>query len=170
MGLLGLFAALIVVGTAGAPAPARAQSSYPEVVTSTKPPLVAVNPGYRLLIDSERGTIVSFRSTLGVARDYLVYGGMLRPWTVSGVTERGNGWGKEPLVQSATWQAQDGRTAVVLANYANLPESPRVELEGPGTRKLTINLVGQITQRDVEVPGAIDVPMQSRSLCLIELK
>jgi len=73
-------------------------------------------------------------------------------------------------VQSATWQAQDGRTGVVLANYANLPESPRVELEGRGTKRLTMNLDGQKTERDVELPNAIDVQMQPRSLCLIELK
>jgi hypothetical protein len=112
--------------------------------------------------------ITNFRAE--IARDYLVYGHMLRPWTVRGVTERDFGWGKERLVQSATWQAQDGRTGVVLANYANLPESPRVELEGRGTKRLTMNLDGQKTERDVELPNAIDVQMQPRSLCLIELK
>ena len=112
--------------------------------------------------------IIKFRAE--IARDYLVYGRMLRPWTVRGVTQRDFGWGKEPLVQSATWQAQDGRTGVVLANYANLPESPRVELEGRGTKRLTMNLDGQKTERDVELPNAIDVQMQPRSLCLIELK
>jgi len=113
--------------------------------------------------------ITKFRA--GVARDYLVYGRMLRPWKVSGVTERDYGWfGKELLVQSATWRAQDGRTAVVLANYSNLAESPRVELEGQGTRRLTMDLDGRKTEREVELPSAIDVQMEPRSLCLIELK
>jgi Domain of unknown function (DUF6259) len=130
--------------------------------------------------------ITKFRA--GIARVYLVYGRMLRPWTVSGVTRRDFGavehpaleeyltlgpgadrWGKEPLVQSATWQAQDGRTGVVLANCADLPESPRVELEGYGTKRLMIDLDGQKTERNVELPSAIDVQMQPRSLCLIEL-
>ena len=52
----------------------------------------------------------------GIARDPLVFGRMLRPWTVNNVTGRDFGWGKEPLVQSATWQAADGRIGVVLAN------------------------------------------------------
>ena len=53
--------------------------------------------------------ITHFRA--GVARDYLIYGRMLRPWKVSGVTQRDFGWGKEPLVQSATWQARTGAWA-----------------------------------------------------------
>jgi len=113
--------------------------------------------------------ITKFRA--GIARDYLVYGRMLRSWKVSGVTERDFGWfGKEPLVQSATWRAQDGRTAVVLANFGNLPESPRVELEGQGTKRLKMDLDGQKTERDAELPSAVNVKMEPRSLCLIELK
>ena len=85
---------------------------------------------------------------------------MLRPWKVSGVTERDYGWfGKEPLVQSATWRAQDGRNAVVLANFADLGESPRVELEGRGTKRLIMDLDGEKTERDVELPSALDVKM-----------
>ena len=106
----------------------------------------------------------------GIAHDYLVFGRMLRPWTVSGVTERDFGWGKEPLVQSATWQAPSGRIAVVLANYADLPESPRVELEGQGNRKLLLNIDDRKEVRDVQLPGVVDVTMQPRSLCLLELQ
>ncbi len=106
----------------------------------------------------------------GVARDYLVYGRMLRPWTVSGVSQRNFGWGPEPLVQSATWQAPDGGVGVVLANYGDLPESPRVELEGQGTRKFTIYLDGQKNEQEAELPRAVDIKMEPRSLCLIELK
>jgi hypothetical protein len=106
----------------------------------------------------------------GVARDYLVYGRMLRPWTVSGVSQRDFGWGAEPLVQSATWQAPDGRIGVVLANYGDLPESPRVELEGRGNRKLTIYLGEQKKEQETELPRAVDIKMEPRSLCLIELR
>ncbi|HMD85179.1 MAG TPA: DUF6259 domain-containing protein [Terriglobia bacterium] len=105
----------------------------------------------------------------GVARNYLVYGRMLRPWTISGVTRRDFGWGPEPLVQSATWQAPDGRIGVVLANYGDLPESPRVELEGQGTKKITIYLDGQKNDQEGELPRAVDIKMEPRSLCLIEL-
>jgi hypothetical protein len=105
-----------------------------------------------------------------VARDYLIYGRMLRPWNVRNVTMRDFGWGPEPLVQSATWQAQDGRVAVVLANYADLPETPRVELEGAGSRKIAIDLGDQKKERDIDLPGAMDIVMEPRSLCLIEVE
>ncbi len=105
----------------------------------------------------------------GVARDYLVYGRMMRPWIVSGTTERDFGWGPESVVQSATWRAQDGRIGLVLINVGNLPESPRVELEGEGSQKFTIDLDGQRTERETEFPTAVDLKMEPRSLCLIEL-
>ena len=106
----------------------------------------------------------------GIARDYLVYGRMLRPRKVSGVTLRDSGWGKEPLVQSASWQAQDGRVGVVLANYSDLPETPRVEVEGVGNKKLLIYVGDQKKEQEVDLPGVIDVVMEPRSLVLIEVK
>ncbi len=109
------------------------------------------------------------RFRAGIARDFLVYGRMLRPWTVGNVTVRDFGWGKEPLVQSATWRAADGRIGVVLANCADLGESPRVELQGHGNGKLVLNIDGQQSARTVQLPIVIDVEMQPRSLSLIEL-
>jgi hypothetical protein len=106
----------------------------------------------------------------GIARDYLVYGRMLRPWTVGNVTFRDLGWGKEPLVQSATWQAADSRIGVVLANCADLGESPRVELRGQGNKTIALNIDGQQSERTVQLPSVIDVDMQPRSLTLIEVK
>ena len=106
----------------------------------------------------------------GIARDYLVYGRMLRPWKVSGVTLCDFGWGKEPLVQSATWQAQDGRVGVVLVNYSNLPETPRVELEGEGNKKLVIYNGDQKKEQDLEFPGVLDVVMEPRSIDLVEVR
>jgi hypothetical protein len=112
--------------------------------------------------------VTHFRA--GVARDYLVYGRMLRPWKVTGVTLRDFGWGKEPLVQSATWQSPDGRIGIVLANYADLKESPRVELEGQGRKKLTLHVDGEVTQKELELPSVVNLEMQPRSLCLIEVR
>jgi hypothetical protein len=106
----------------------------------------------------------------GVARDYLVYGRMLRPWKVNGVSQRDFGWGRESVVQSATWQAQDGRIGVVLANFGDLPETPRVELEGSGTQQTTLYAGGEKKEQDVELPSILGVPMEPRSLCLIEIK
>src|SRR5208283_4206460 len=71
-GLPSLALILPLVGILAAPPGAAGQSSYPEVFTSTKPPLVVANPGYRLLIDSDRGSIVSFQSTFGVDRELLI--------------------------------------------------------------------------------------------------
>jgi len=105
-----------------------------------------------------------------VAREYLVYGRMLRPWTVSNVTERDYGWGKEPLVQSATWRSPDGRIGIVLANCADLGESPRVELRGKEIKTVTMYLDGQQGERKMQLPLVIDLEMQPRSLCLIEVK
>ena len=112
----------------------------------------------------------SNRFRAGVAHDYLVYGRMLRPLIVRGVTERDFGWGKESSVQSATWQAPDGRTGVVLANSADLPESPRIELEGQGSKKLVLYTDDKKEMREVQLPSVVEVPMAPRSLCLLELK
>ena len=106
----------------------------------------------------------------GIGRDYLVYGRMLRPWRVSKVTGRDFGWGKEPLVQSATWQAPNGRIAVVLANCADLGESPRVELEGRGSKKLSLYIDGRQKEQQVELPNVIDLDMLPRSLAMIEVE
>jgi hypothetical protein len=113
----------------------------------------------------------------GVARDFLIYGRMLRPWRVSGVGIRDFGAGrhesdpgKEPTVPSATWQAQDGRVGVVLANYSDLPETPRIELEGSGARHVTLYFEDQKKEQDLEFPTVLEVPMPPRSLLLIEVK
>jgi hypothetical protein len=95
---------------------------------------------------------------------------MQRPWKVSNVATRDFGLGKEPLVQSATWQAADGRIGIVLANCADQGESPQVELRGKGTKTLALDIDGKQSQRSVQLPCVIDIDMQPRSLCLIEVK
>jgi hypothetical protein len=105
----------------------------------------------------------------GVAKDYLIYGRMLRPWTVTHVTERDLGWGKEPLVPSATWQAADGRVGVVLVNFADLGEAPQVELQGEGMKSVVVYLDGEKTERSMNLPAVIDLEMEPRSICLVEV-
>jgi hypothetical protein len=105
----------------------------------------------------------------GLAKEYLVFGRMLRPWKVSNVAERDFGWGKESGIQSATWQASDGRIGVVLANYADLGQSPRVQLEGKGTRQIMLYIDGKNTTRLAALPCAVDIDMLPRSLCLIQV-
>jgi Domain of unknown function (DUF6259) len=111
--------------------------------------------------------VTHFRA--GIARDYLVYGRMLRPWKIDGVSWRDFGWGKEPAVHSATWQAQDGRVGVVLANYVCLPENPQVELQGKERKRLVIYIDDRKEEREVQLPNVIDIKLQPRSLCLIEV-
>jgi hypothetical protein len=74
------------------------------------------------------------------------------------------------LVQSATWQAADGRIGVVLANCADQGESPRLELRGQGNKTLALYIDGDQSERKVQLPCVIDVDMQPRSLSLIEVK
>jgi hypothetical protein len=124
-------------------------------------------PDQNGLIDWTRRS-THFRA--GIARDYLVFGQMLRPWRVSNVTERDLGWGKEPLVQSATWQASDGRVGIVLANCGDLSQTPRIELEGQGIKELVLHLDGQIIQRREQLPSVLDINLPPRSVCLIEVK
>jgi hypothetical protein len=59
---------------------------------------------------------------------------------------------------------------VVLANYADLPETPRVELEGAGVKKLVIYAGDQRKEQDLELPGVLDVVMEPRSIYLIEVR
>lgn len=105
----------------------------------------------------------------GIARDYLIYGRMLRPWSVSNVTQRDFGWGMEPSVQSATWQAPGGHIGIVLANFADLGESPRLQLEGQENKKLSLYIDGERSERNIELPSVIDLEMLPRSLALIEV-
>lgn len=106
----------------------------------------------------------------GIAKDFLIYGQMQRPWPVSNVTLRDFGWGKEPLVQSATWQAPDGRIGIVLANCADQGESPRVELRGHELKSIALSIDGEQTHREVKLPTVIDLDMQPRSVALIEVR
>jgi hypothetical protein len=105
----------------------------------------------------------------GEAKEYVVYGRMLRPYLVGNVTLRDFGWGKEAAVQSATWQAQDGRIGVVLANFTDLGESPSIQLEGSGTKKLRLFLDDEQSEREITLPAVLNLDMQPRSLALIEL-
>jgi hypothetical protein len=57
----------------------------------------------------------------------------------------------------------------VLANFADLGESPRVELQGQGSKKLSIFIDGQQSERTVELPAVIDLTMLPRSLALLEV-
>ena len=109
-----------------------------------------------------------FRNVVGP--DFLIFGKMLRPWSVRGVPTRDYGYGKEPLVQSATWQAQDGRIGVALANYADSKISPTVELEGQGIQKVIIQIDDKTQILEMNLPGVVSVELPSRSFCLIEIK
>ncbi len=105
----------------------------------------------------------------GLAKDYLIYGRMLRPWTVSNVTLRDFGWGKEAMVQSGTWQAADGRIGVVLANFSDLGEAPRVMLQGESKKNVLLWIDGEQKSQGIELPAALDLELLPRSFALIEV-
>jgi len=112
--------------------------------------------------------VTHFRT--GVARDYLVFGQMQRPWTVTGVPTRDFGYGPEPLVQSATWKAPDGRIGVALANYSDGKEALSVELEGQGMKQIVISIDDKRETREMSLPGVVDLELPSRSVGLVEVK
>jgi hypothetical protein len=78
-------------------------------------------------------------------------------------------WGKEPLVQSATGLAPDGRAGILLANCTDQGESPRVELRGQGNKWIRLYIDGQSSEKSAQLPIAIDIDRQPRSLSLIEV-
>jgi hypothetical protein len=59
---------------------------------------------------------------------------------------------------------------VVLANYADLPETPQVEMEGSGSRSVVLYTGDQKKELNLQFPTVLEVPMEPRSLCLIEVK
>ena len=126
----------------------------------------AIPDQYAILDWAKR--VTHFRTSVG--RDYLVFGKMLPPWRVSNVPTRDFGYGKEPLVQSATWQSQDGDIGIVLANYADAKVSPSVELEGHGKRKVVIHIDDNSRDLNVILPSVVNLELPSRSLGLIEIK
>lgn len=123
-------------------------------------------PDQNVILDWAK-RVTHFRT--GVGRDYLVFGKMLMPWNVTNV-ETQVGYGKEPFVESATWQAQDGNIGVVLANYTDAKTSPRVELEGHGKKKVVIHVDDKSYSLEVSLPYVIDIELPPRSLGLIEVE
>jgi hypothetical protein len=105
----------------------------------------------------------------GIGRDFLIFGRMLQPWSVTNVSEIDFGLGKEPLVRSATWKAPDGRIGIVLANYGNVEQIPQVELKGHGMKKVLLYVDGKTSDLKLILPSVLNVDMPSRSLGLIEI-
>jgi hypothetical protein len=56
---------LVFIGTTAGKSPAQ-------VASAPRPPVIVINSGYRLLIEPDKGTIASFRSTFGVDRELLI--------------------------------------------------------------------------------------------------
>jgi hypothetical protein len=106
----------------------------------------------------------------GVARDFLVYGQMQRPFTVLSVPTRDYGYGLEPLVQSETWKAPDGRIGVALANYSDSKDAVGVLLPGKGSKKIVIHIDDKSETRNVTLPYEVKIELPSRSLGLVEVK
>lgn len=124
-------------------------------------------PDQNAIIDwAKRAT--HFRT--GVARDFLIFGQMQRPLNINSVPTRNYGYGPEPLVQSATWKAPDGRLGVALANYSDVKEGLSVELPGNGAKNIVIHIDDKSETRAVTLPYVVYLELPSRSLGLIEIK
>ncbi|HMI05236.1 MAG TPA: DUF6259 domain-containing protein, partial [Pedobacter sp.] len=124
-------------------------------------------PDQQAILDwSKRAT--HFRN--GVARDFLVYGQMQQPFTITGVPTRDYGYGPEPLIQSETWKAPDGRFGVAMANYSDNKRGLRLELPGQGTKNIVIHIDDESETRSVTLPYVVDMQLPSRSLGLVEIK
>lgn len=124
-------------------------------------------PDQKAILDwAKRAT--HFRT--GAARDFLVFGQMQRPWNIKGVPARDYGYGPEPLVQSATWKAPDGRMGVTLANYSDVKEGLSVELPGDGAKKIVIHIDDKSETREVNLPYIVNLELPSRSFGLVEIK
>ena len=84
----------------------------------------------------------------GPAKDFLVYGRMLRPATVHGIKTvewSANGRiNRIPAVFHSVWQAPDGRMGIVLANWTTEPQIIAIHDDRlhPGEDKLTLHVSG----------------------------
>lgn len=85
-------------------------------------------------VGSDDDAVASMRSMVamrrGPARDFLVFGRMLTPAKVAGIAIIAWEWNSRlnriPAVFHAAWQAPDGRTGVVLANWTDKPQRVRL--------------------------------------------
>ena len=110
------------------------------------------------------------RFRAGVARDYLIFGRMLRPWKVTNTSKRELVDGTAPSVMSGTWQSPSGKIAVVLVNYTNDAESPLVELEGKGTEKILLHSESGPADRITQFPSTVTLEMGPRTIHMIEIE
>jgi hypothetical protein len=124
-------------------------------------------PDQQSILDwSKRAT--AFRN--GIGRDFLIYGQMQQPFTITGVQTRDYGYGPEPLVQSETWKSQDGRLAVAMANYADNGQNLRLEIPGQGDKSIVITIDDKSETRKVVLPYVVSMQLPSRSLGLVEVR
>jgi len=124
-------------------------------------------PDQTAIIDWARRA-TAFREN--IARDFLVFGKMQKPLKVTNVPKRDFGHGKEFLVHSTTWKAPDGRTAVALANYSDVAQKPRIELEGTGNKKIKVQVDDKVVNYSLALPAVLELDMPSRSVGLVEIE
>jgi hypothetical protein len=101
-------------------------------------------------VGSDAAAAAMLRSVLalrrGAGRDFLVYGGMLRPAEPEGIPvrtwERESRMNRIPALFHAAWQAPDGRTGVVLANWTDKPVRTALRDERLGLRP-ALHLAGK---------------------------
>ncbi len=114
----------------------------------------------------------------GPGKDFLVFGRMLRPAQVDGIqTIAWNCNGRQnrtPAIFHSAWQAPDGRTGFVLANWTNrwwrvtLRDS-RLAESGTGTVRLTRSSRKMQKKNAHPIEGALTVSVPAHACLLIEV-
>ena len=130
----------------------------------SKSPLVVINPGYRLLIDTNKGAIVSFRATFGVDRELLIPGHARLPlFKIEFMNDHRefktvtSSEAKE--VNATRTRNQSGQTITIeYKEIAQLPLDARVIIRCPASESLTYwNL--ELNNRTTSWIGHIQFPV-----------
>ena len=152
----------VILLTGAAAARSAAQGGGPP--PPAKPPVIVINSGYRLLIDSEKGTIASFRSTFGVDRELLIPGHARLPlFKIEFMNDHSefktvtSSEAKEVSVSKTG--NQDGQTITIeYKEIGQLPVDARVTIRCPAGETLTYwNL--EVNNRTTSWIGHIQFPV-----------
>jgi hypothetical protein len=118
----------------------------------------------------------------GAGKDFLVFGRMLRPFQVEGIQDVAWSWkgrkNRTPAVFHSAWQAPDGRTGVVLANWTDRRRTVHIHedrfaigLAAKGNAEINLTLSGrQMRQKPLKLQnGEISLTIPAHACALLEI-
>jgi hypothetical protein len=118
----------------------------------------------------------------GPGKDFLVYGRMLRPFQVDGIQDVAWTWNgrknRTPAVFHSAWQAPDGRTGVVLANWTDRRRTITISdgrcairLAANRNAEIRLTLSGRsLQQKSVRLQdGALTLTIPAHACALLEI-